>query len=150
MTVQIRENVFETNSSSSHSVVVSGEVATEFGLSKEEIREGVIYVGHCKTEFGWESEHSSDTHSKLAYLLIQAAGSYTDSITEDYNAKTKAVFETVRFVTGCELKLPASTSDWHIDHQSMGDCDDILEDPDQIAVFAFSPSSYVHTGNDNG
>ena len=150
MTVQIRENVFETNSSSSHSVVVSGEVSADFGLSKEEIRDGVIDVGRGKTEFGWETEYSRDTHSKLAYLLIQAAGNYVDSITEDYNANTKAVFETARFVTGCELKLPSNTSDWHIDHQSMGDCSDILEDPDQIAVFAFSSSSYVQTGNDNG
>ena len=54
MTEQIRKNVFETNSSSSHSLTVSEGDITGQPFSDHTLREGVVIVG--KGEYGWEFE----------------------------------------------------------------------------------------------
>ena len=71
MKITIRNGVFESNSSSSHSVCVSGSEALDFGLGPEELRGGVIRIARS-SKFGWQAEELSDTHSKIAYMLIQA------------------------------------------------------------------------------
>jgi len=155
MKTQIRGAVFETNSSSSHSVTVSGWESAHFGLSKEELRSGVIRIEQSHG-FGFREDTFSDTKSKIAYLLINCAGGSIDPDSGDdliphlreNNPHARKLIEFVEEVTGCTLEFYANEY-VYVDHQSQGVGMDLLDDHGQLHPFLFSKDSYIETGNDN-
>lgn len=148
MTTQIRHNVFETNSSSSHSITVGGEVMADFGISEQVLRDGVMDIT-LSGEYGWGFDTFSSTTDKLEYLLLLAIDSYPSNIeSEIENSKqAKRVISVFENTTG--LKLNISYDDGYVDHQSRDVADNVLEDEELIKVFLFSKQSYFETGNDN-
>ena len=168
---KIRKNVFETNSSSMHSVCIRGrkrldrpnlpilpldnKVISEFG------------------EFGWEIENYSDQETKLSYLLTMIAEtSYRKENKCDFYELDdfKMVEDVICKYCNCEgIKLKGEFEvkrgswdgkeyyyldfDEYIDHQSHEDyscLQDFLDDYGvTIEEFIFSPNVILHTDNDN-
>jgi hypothetical protein len=157
---QIRRNVFETNSSSTHSVSIA-----EYNLEPSHLdiveydercdyRPGIIVdtVGFC----GWyDHETQSD---KLAYLMQQVAyiNGYSDIFWSSENLEErladyydcddfKELEEQVCEYTGAKC-LRFGSLDGYIDHDSV--VYDIYELKDEVnndyINFIFNPKSYVH------
>jgi hypothetical protein len=154
MTCQIRDAVFETNSSSSHSVTVSAEeLADDFGISKETLRGGVIRA-QTKT-YGWEWGRAYSPEAKIAYLVTQLAGGYasgkpgkdvTQQVRQDM--RVDSMLALIERRTGCRVEVIGASSAY-VDHNSVGTGVDLIGDQDKLMKFIFGQRSYVETGNDN-
>jgi hypothetical protein len=152
MTKQIRQAVFETNSSSTHSIsVASGP--TE-GILLDTI--GVIDVDGVPTvvvppgEFGWEVEDYNDAPTKASYAAIYARDWSGGRSEEFFDILTKVIEDQ----TGCDHVVYNLGDDcWgsYIDHQSVecGELDYLFDDPEALRQFIFNRNSTLHTDNDN-
>jgi len=144
---KIRLGVFETNSSSTHTVSVD-----QSGVAYDTLwvnGDGSIDVYAC--EFGWEryTYHSAET--RLSYALIYALDWSGSKSLE----RVKMIEDVVFKHTGA-AKLNYETSDkWYphgyIDHQSAegGQLDYIFENEEILKDFIFGKGSWIETGNDN-
>jgi hypothetical protein len=155
MTMQIRHQVFETNSSSSHSVTVSGQEAEDFGLGREVLRSGIISVMRADS-FGGDWRTHDDTINKIAYMLMQCSpwgfpeGLGVDVIPSLVQRSENArwLVDVIQRATGCTVEFrPGLTVS--IDHQSHGEGSELFSDEAEMRRFLFSPASYLQTGNDN-
>ena len=154
--IQSRRNVFETNSSYSHSISISNDIETDNNL---EVEGDKVY---CRAgEFGWEIEDYTDAQTKLNYLITMAAATTVGTIwtgggvdeilieefieTDDF----KEIQECVCKVTKCK-ELVVESLDGYIDHQSMyNSMREFLADNDlTIEQFIFG-DVLLHTDNDN-
>ena len=156
MKKQIRKNIFETNSSSTHAVSIfrgSNYVIPE----RIEIRPG---------EFGWESREYSSPEAKLSYLytwILDKCRSYEyNEVTEKYDdqydykklkdyqyrIKSKLLDAGVKEVEFD--KCNGWCDEGYIDHSEElydDDLETILEG--YFLDYVFNPDSYIETGNDN-
>lgn len=158
--IQIRTNVFETNSSSSHSVSVGKhtcedsylEIAEYCGKGDYEPTIIVDTVGFC----GFE-DHATQ-HEKLAYLMQQIAyingfsaifwrpENLEEQLEEYYDCENfrELEYEICEYTGAKHLRF--GCLDGYIDHDSV--LYDIYELKDEIGGdyinFIFSPDSYVH------
>lgn len=154
--IQIRKNVFETNSSSCHSVSISKGVETNNNL---QVIDGEVF---CQAgEFGWEIVDYNDAQTKLDYLITMAADttvgtSYYNStddcqLIEDFieTDEFKDIQECVREVTGCK-NLIVNSLYGYIDHQSLYTSiySFLSENNLTIEQFIFG-NVILHTDNDN-
>lgn len=134
---KIRNRVFETNSSSTHSICISNKPQDEDYFVHDRL---VIYTG----KFGWEIEKHFDFATKASYLLtyVHHYGSPRDeellkSIIEEYTNK-EVLFQT--------------DDDDYIDHQSAKVAGDLFTNENcryLIEQFLFCSSSFLQTSNDN-
>lgn len=159
---QIRRSVFETNSSSTHSISIKKNNAIEENMMQID-DDGYIHA--ALGEFGWEIENYYSQCDRLSYLLTMAAhkngfyiwcsrdGELTNEIaefveTDDFKRISDAVGEHAR-CNGVVLDL----SEGYIDHQSHEDyrtLDDFLNEyGTNITEFIFGDSVVIHTDNDN-
>jgi hypothetical protein len=164
MTTQIRKSVFETNSSSTHSIHIDdGKYVSDliFVDNDEVLR---IYPG----EFGWEVEDYYDAASKASYCmtyLYQCAQRYSKDYKEswyDFSGHLQKwlnmLTEVLKEETGASKVEYRQNDDkyypyGYIDHQSaQGDrdtCGPVFESKETLRNFIFNPNSYLHTDNDN-
>ena len=156
----IRSEVFETNSSSSHSLTIDPSAVRDFSLMADALRAGVIEIT-LDSFYGWEWRRLHKPQSKLAYLLTQATycgggvsverAEAGDDITEmlrEGSSAAEAIIAAVEEATGCRVTVLAG-SDAGIDHDSVGVGGDLWREPDNLLNFVFSKDAYVQTGNDN-
>lgn len=135
----IRKSVFETNSSSTHSI---GLDSGDFKISDKPFDIGGIlniYPG----EFGWEEEKYNDIWTKASYALTWAIES------PKYTTMLREVIEKV---TKCKVNfIPISPpDDWgYIDHQSFDVCTQVFKNKKTLTNFLFNPKSVLRTDNDN-
>jgi hypothetical protein len=162
---QIRDAVFETNSSSSHSVTIDGAELKDFGLDKETLREGVIRVELQSDGYGWEWRRYYKPEHKIAYLLMQLQGGslpsdldlrYDEDHSENFrenDSRTDYFLRTIEEATGCKVVVTRDDEDvgygYTIDHDSVGKGLEHLGEADEILKLVFGRNSYVETGNDN-
>ena len=172
MKTQERRGVFETNSSSTHSIHIdeSAELLDTLPLNegffyKHEDRwvdEGALVLEGG--EFGWEIYDHYDALTKANYMAVYAKDWSRDVLYEGQTLQ-EILVEVLTEQTGCKeviFKFDGSVSSWnkepnedrewaYIDHQSVEDMDwhYIFEDKELLRMFLFNPSSYVHTDNDN-
>lgn len=156
MKKQIRKNIFETNSSSTHAVSI-------FRGGPYDIPERITI---CPGEFGWECEIYSDPESKLSYLYTwmlvkcnkyeynEVTGHYESHYDYDklkdyqYRLKSKLLEAGVK-----EVEFKKSNGYWedgYIDHSEdlfNEDLETILEE--YFLDYIFNNASYIETGNDN-
>lgn len=156
MTIKIRKSVFETNSSSSHSLTLSQSELSSMPFSKEVLKAGTIQLQ--KNEYGWEWQRYYAAAEKLNYLLTQLfqedipdAGSPEEVTRElrEQNPRFEQLCRVVKDHTGVEVRVtPGSTG--YIDHESVGVGLELFKDGDDMPLkqFLFS-DAYVETGNDN-
>jgi hypothetical protein len=156
----VRDGVFETNSSSSHSVTVVPEEVLDFSIPKEDLRNGVLVVRPRGHGLEWYRYHSPQ--GKLAYLLSQLAPDYLDAcprgedcaaILRRTHPKAEMAIGAVERVTGCRVEVrPHSRDAQHylgiyVDPDSRGVGLEMLKDEETLLGFLFSPRSFVETGD---
>lgn len=131
----IRKGVFETNSSSSHSIAIASE-DKEFVLD-------TIYPDQHGTiiirgdEYGWDWFKHNDAETKASYAAQQFAN---DS---DMLEKLEYV---IKEQTGAERVIFEGLDDGYVDHDSVG----ILPNTaSELKNFIFNKNSWLFGGNDN-
>lgn len=168
MTIKIRRGIFETNSSSTHSISIAlGLPPTDIELTPDEQRlleklegssalldrltpdeDGVLRLEYCNREFGWERETYTDAGTKAVYCFIDQRGNEDrlKMLKEVLMEQTKAV--AVDF--GYDPEADYRSGEWgYIDHQSAGTSDPAFADKETLRNFIFNRHSRLETDNDN-
>ena len=154
MKTKIRKGIFETNSSSTHSIVI--------GNNNEDIKSMLPSEIHFGSgEFGWAVDSYTDTQNKANYLWT---GIVNNSMVDEYCPKIEETLnkygiectfeETEKKKNSYDGKLYDQfvNNKWgYIDHS--GDLIDFIEivcnDEILLLNYLFSNESCVATGNDN-
>lgn len=146
----VRNGLPETNSSSTHSLVISDE-PFNYDARTSNLRvdpDGVLRLMNTIGSFGWGWEKYNDSYTKALYVAA-----FADN---DPNIK-KLLVKALKDVTGAKsvefswnkkggLDSDAPT----IDHQSYQDMFILIcETSDTIKDFIFNDKSWLFTGNDN-
>ena len=146
MKKSIRRNVFETNSSSTHSICVTKNNILD--SKQDSIR---FNIG----EFGWEIDTLDSTQEKASYLytgilyneqsgLLENIKEILDKNNIEYEFQ-EPIYKSYEWSDGKYLDYG------YIDHGN--ELDDFLEeickDEDKLMRFLFSSESFILTGNDN-
>jgi len=154
----IRKKVFETNSSSTHSISLDSTLANElFETLPVDIDGNVIITGG---KFGWEWKTYSNTIDKANYSLIYALD-WSGDKSEQFLSVLKQI---IKEQTQCDNVIFKGTPKknyttnelyfdfGYIDHQSVEskDLHYLFESPELLRSFIFNPKSILKTGNDNG
>jgi hypothetical protein len=140
LNTKIRKSLFETNSSSTHSITIqeSGDYTSIKHNGKIELFGG---------EFGWEWVAYRDALIKANYCAVYAAGN---------ESKTEMLKEVISEHTGAEVEILVQRDDYdkegysYIDHQSSDTADDAFASRETLKDFIFGVNSTLYTGNDNG
>ena len=135
----IRKSVFETNSSSTHSISLG---SGNFKISDKSFGVGgVIYI--YPGEFGWEVEKHDDIWTKASYALTWARANGVIYAT--------MLREVIEKVTKCRVGfVPIAPNDWgYIDHQSEGVGAQVFKNKKTLTNFIFNSESVLYTDNDN-
>lgn len=157
----IRKNLPETNSSSSHSVVICVDPNSLVDTLPID-SEGVIHIPRRSESFGWEFEKYNDPMTKLQYVC---------GIIWKYKSnrkKVKLLKEIVLRYTGAkdivfdweenrsDTDIVEEDEDYYwdsgapeIDHNSSDIFPEIMESAKSIKNFIFNSRSWLYLGNDN-
>jgi len=161
----IRHSVFETNSSSCHSI----SIAQGMELNNIPYPDNNGNIKIESGEFGWEVDSYNDFDSKASYLIV-----YIRDWSRGKKEEFRNIFENViKEQTGCENILyedqfwDIETKEYeyegkvrsyesnlgrgYIDHQSVedGDLDYMFENISEMKDFLFCTGSVLYTDNDN-
>lgn len=138
---KIRRNVFETNSSSTHSISIADNLEGIYDTIIPDEDGNVILQGG---KFGWEVARYNDALTKANYCAI-------DNLYDDENIEL--LVKVIKEQTNCnEVILSFSLDGWnysYIDHQSRGTSLDAFESENTLREFIFNPNSVLYTDNDN-
>ena len=131
----IRKGVFETNSSSSHSIAIATE-DKEFVLDTiYPNQDGVIIING--DEYGWEWFKHNDAETKASYSA--------QSFANDDNQLDK-LREVIMEQTGATEVIFNRLNDGYIDHDSYGI---VPTGKTELRNFIFNKNSWLFGGNDN-
>ena len=129
---KIRKSIFETNSSSSHSIHIDADVGLmDTSLIPDESGLIEIYGG----EFGWEWDRLTSAYDKVSYCFM------------DYG-DVEMLNRVIKRPTGAK-KILFVKGDGYIDHASSGTSRVAFKDDETLRNFLFNPKSILYTGNDN-
>ena len=148
MKKQIRQGVFETNSSSTHSMCIYPGNKYVPNMSKLEIETG---------EFGWEEETYYGMGDKLSYALTYALGSNSNKYIEMLNEMltdnmpdTDITYDGMSYEELLEMDVSRDDVDFgFIDHQSLDEASEMFLSRNNLEDFIFGRDSYFETDNDN-
>lgn len=160
ITIKTRDAVFETNSSSTHSLSLSEDFSNmvESPLSDYQIKQGIVTIS--SGEYGWEVETYTDWLTKASYLYTDAMIGCDSSIDpndeffRNENIKLSILCKAIKEYTGVDVFFEKSSDKYYpfgyIDHQSVGECGQVWdEDVSGVIRFLFSIDSVLETSNDN-
>ena len=158
MKIQIRQGVFETNSSSVHTISITCGVNA--------IPDSVRFS--LGGEFGWSPEVHSDVHSKASYLYLAMVENLTNSDSKNFDEMLEGVNQYKEYVEEVLKAAGVKEIEWeelslrggsyglyidtpgYIDHgYELGNWLNDLRKPDLLLAFLFCENSAVYTGNDN-
>src|SRR5574344_2669907 len=148
-----REGMPETNSSSTHSVVIS---SSDLGIDSSLLKDDIIRIPKSNIDFSWEWDKYNDVITKTQYVCsillyhVSSYGSKYDhslldpviNVFKDFTGKD-IIFEWEVDVEDDNYEFPS------IDHQGYEDVHELFDTEDAIRDFIFSPKSWLFTGNDN-
>lgn len=139
---KIRFGVYETNSSSQHSISVAN-ADKQFVLDTSFIpdEDGVLRLHGG--EFGWEWNKINDAYTKANYCAVYSNGS---------GDTTRMLYEVLQEQTGAkEVRFDFSDDGYgnYIDHQSSDTASVAFSDKQSLRNFIFNLNSWLFTGNDN-
>ena len=151
MKQKVRKGLFETNSSSTHSIVIGNNGEDIYANLPEE-----VYFGGG--EFGWEHEEYRDTQSKADYLytvivkqdLLEAIPYITETLKKwGVNAKFQELEDKTSWNGAYTYKDFSNFC--YVDHsyEAKELVEDILKDEALLMNYLFSDGSFIETGNDN-
>lgn len=144
--IQIRQNVFETNSSSTHCISVVCEGADTVGTD-------ISYLEFELGEFGWEWEKYNTIHSKASYLWTAIVHSPERNYEIDAERIRRWLEE-----EGIEVSFDYTKCTWndkyfegYVDHTEdlPPFIEYVLESKEHLISFLFDSNSCICTGNDN-
>ena len=141
MPIKIRKSLFETNSSSTHSITIQ-----ERGDFTSIKHDGLITLSGG--EFGWEWERYTDPMIKANYCAVYAK-QYGNQENEEM------LKEGMERQTGAQVEISAQHEEYekpyysYIDHQSDSVALKVFESADSLKNFIFGLNSVLFTGNDN-
>lgn len=139
---QTRHGVFETNSSSTHSISIHKSTLFDTTLYVDE--DGVCTITPGK--FGWEMERYTDAGTKASYCL-------TYCWRNGDSTKLDMLREVIQFHTNCKnvqfVQLDGYSPEGYIDHQSSDVAEDAFESKNALRAFIFNSRSVLTTDNDN-
>lgn len=132
---QIRNGVFETNSSSTHS----------FCISKESVKDENIpnYLNiRTNEDFGWSADCYNSPEEKAAYLCTVMEWCELDAEKEEFLNKLKNEFH---------IKFSYKSKNGYVDHsgEAIAFVHELLSNTDKLKRFLFNSKSCIYTGNDN-
>jgi hypothetical protein len=138
--INIRQNIFETNSSSSHSLSISENTDGIFDTIDCD-EGGVIHI--TGGYFGSEWDAHNDVLTKINYCA-------TDQ--KDHPENLKLLTEVIKEQTCCSDVIYHMRSDGYsnasIDHESTGTSNELFIDKEKLRNFLFNPSNAIITGGD--
>ena len=150
MTTLIRRGVFETNSSSTHSLVITEAV----DFQTVSLNDWGALVIHPQ-DFGWEQETYGDAESKLSYTAIYVRD-WVQNQSEQEAFKTMLDEMLIEYTGASYVQHPEEKegswgSGGYIDHQSVENHDlhFLFESPATLKNFIFGRHNYIETDNDN-
>jgi hypothetical protein len=164
MKLQIRQGVFETNSSSTHAISVAKYLPEDWNQSYKVPEK--VHFG-LDREFGWEYATYEDTESKAAYLWLIICDMHSDAKDLDKLKEVRAYIEKVLYNAGVkEVSFDMGSykeCTWsgdgslYLDHSGYIDHSDeaydfakaLLENDEMLLAYLFDCDSCVATGNDN-
>ena len=144
---QIRYGVYETNSSSCHSLSISKKGITEYLHVDEDENKVIVNFG----EFGWGYETYNDAETKLSYLITMLAQYNSFSAEELYDTdEFRRINDIVALRCECDGIIIDDSSDGYVDHQSVERIDDLMSIYDcTIEEFIFDSGIKLIIDNDN-
>jgi hypothetical protein len=146
----IRHSVFETNSSSSHSVSIPTTMELLDSIHPDEEGRIILYGG----EFGWGHEEFTDALTKANYLAVWAKD-YSGHRRDECLAMLEGI---LRMQTGAKEVVYNFTTEYgndevrswaYIDHQSETVGGEVFTTPSNVMNFIFNPNSILVISNDN-
>lgn len=148
--MKIREG-FISNSSSSCFVVVSNN--GNYHRPSLEINNGTLIIGdHGNMEFGWEFEKFYGFWDKVNWAVMQAH--YSNMSEQRIAMIKKVIMDAYPEVKEIDIRLKSDDDggdrySGYIDHQSVGESEEIFDNESILRNFIFGANSYVQGGNDN-
>lgn len=136
--IQVRNGVFETNSSSTHSLCIS----------KKEVVDKPLHMEFYLDYFGWDERECSPSDYIYTAIVLH------DIRTND-SKKNKWLPRLRSFLIENDVTWyfedPNDNDDFEIDHgyELLPLIDKLLDDHDMLARALFGADSIVYTGNDN-
>ena len=155
--IKYRINFPETNSSSTHSLIIN----PDFIVSPEDMEnikselssraeDGKLTI--YSSDFGWEIEQHNEIYVKIQYAVAQLCTRYSygsDRVnTPALSKKISYIKYLITKYTGIEdvqIELGGV-----VDHQSSDLMDEIFESPKTLENFLFNKKSWLYLSNDNG
>lgn len=140
---KVRKGMFETNSSSTHTIIITDKNCEPGAL-----------VDFRIGEFGWSHHILNTINDKASYLYTLACECYNRDVYQD-------LYEIlVKYGVDCECSRPAVFKRYtdyeyldngYVDHASCGMdfVDAIFHSERRLIRYLFSDESFVVTGNDN-
>ena len=147
--IKIRNNIFETNSSSIHAICVQS--APVDNLKGIELRPSV-------GEFGWEHEWYQDVKSRASYIYTLACEIYCKDfenefceMLEPYGIKVYKDWDNYAKFKNYGKDDEYFLDNGYVDHADYAKefVDRCLSDSDYLVRFIFGDESFVMTTNDN-
>lgn len=141
----IRNNVFETNSSSSHSLCIAEcDLDNLDGMIYPNEEGKIILTGG---QFGWGYEEYNDSLTKANYCAVAFLENenYLEMLKEAIIEHTKCK----EVVILAELYNYESPYNSYIDHQSSDEAINSIRSKVDLKYFLFNPSSVLIIDNDN-
>ena len=132
-----RIDIFETNSSSSHSISFNPWKPGKDGNTFLPDENGNVYIHGG--EFGWEWASYNDSVTKANYYLERY---------KDEPDRIELLKEVIEDYTGANVIINENT-DGYIDHQSFDTLELPANDPEALKDWLFNPDNWLYTGNDN-
>ena len=144
---QIRRKVFETNSSSMHSLTVEKKGITEYLHVDEDENKVIVNFG----EFGWGYETYNDAETKLSYLITMLAQYNSFSAEELYDTdEFRRINNIVASRCECDGIIIDDSYDGYVDHQSVERIGSLMSEYDcTIEEFIFDSGITLIIDNDN-
>lgn len=150
MKTQIRNGIFETNSSSVHSISISNSEGNYCSDTTVIAKYG---------SFGWENEIYDDINSRLSYLWSAICDFQINYTSDGKVINYEAIKEWENIIQNALKPFNIDVqfmynfeSEYGIDHYNELYIwlNDLKGNPQMIADFILNNDSYVSTGNDNG
>ena len=155
----IRRNVFETNSSSSHSIIVDEEAKADMLQTMPISKSGTVYIDGVD-EFGWGNQRYNDPMTKAIYCFVDTWGKagkderllmltkvikeHTGALNVDFSRLTKVLEKDTWAGKPGDIIAKG-----YIDHQSDGTSLEAFDTKEKLRNFIFSPKSWLFITNDN-
>lgn len=150
MKTQIRKNVFETNSSSTHSICITQS-------------DSIIKFPDCvyfnTGNFGWEYKILDSVNEKASYLYtaimcLKKSYYYDNKTDKELESESK---DRINFIKNAlkkynvESKFELCSKDYYIDHaiEAKEFINAVCSNEERLIKYLFSDKSFILTGNDN-